>query len=51
MFCLIETAFIQNEAKNQEKAKMKAETSVFLTSFEHLNAAGLMVHHLVLQAN
>lgn len=51
MFCLMETAFLENEAKNQEKAKMKEETGIFLTSFEHLNVAGLMVHRLVLQAN
>lgn len=51
MFCLMERDLLQKKAKNQEKAKMKEETGIFLTCFEHLNVAGLKVHHLVLQAN
>lgn len=47
----MERAFLQNEDKNQEKVKMKEETGIFVTSFEHFNVAGLKVHHLVLQAN
>lgn len=47
----MEKAFLQNEAKIQEKAEIREEIGIFLTSFEHLNVASLKVHLLVLWVN